>query len=161
MTGSALVPLIEHEMWATRRLIHFVRGLPPEHRVLNGPGTFGAIDRTLAHLVGSAAYYVLRLTDEVIGDRDVEASDAVDLDELDRLVDRMTDSLERYLAGDVDISEVRVRNTRRETVGTILAQLVHHGNEHRSQIGVILGAHGIQRPEYSGWAWGRETQRGS
>lgn len=93
-------------------------------------------------------------------DRDVEASDAVDLDELDRLVDRMTERLKRYLSGQVDISEVRVRNTRRETVVTILAQLVHHENEHLS-LGVILGAHGIQHPEYSDWVWGREAQRGT
>ena len=41
------------------------------------------------------------------------------------------------------------------TVGTVLAQLVHHGNEHRTQATTILGSHGIEPPEISGWAYGR------
>jgi len=37
----------------------------------------------------------------------------------------------------------------------ILAQLVHHGNEHRAQATTILGANGIEPPPQSGWGYGR------
>jgi len=41
------------------------------------------------------------------------------------------------------------------TVGVILAQLVHHGNEHRTQATTILGANGVEPPALSGWGYGR------
>ena len=41
------------------------------------------------------------------------------------------------------------------TVGVVLAQLVHHGNEHRTQITTILGANGIEPPPVSAWGYGR------
>jgi uncharacterized damage-inducible protein DinB len=37
----------------------------------------------------------------------------------------------------------------------ILAQLVHHGNEHRTQATTILGANGVEPPALSGWGYGR------
>jgi len=37
----------------------------------------------------------------------------------------------------------------------VLAQLVHHGNEHRTQATTILGSNGIQPPAISAWAYGR------
>jgi uncharacterized damage-inducible protein DinB len=39
--------------------------------------------------------------------------------------------------------------------GRDFAQLVHHGNEHRTQITTILGANGIEPPPLSAWAYGR------
>jgi uncharacterized damage-inducible protein DinB len=43
----------------------------------------------------------------------------------------------------------------RTTVGVIVAQLVHHGNEHRTQVTTILGANGIEPPPVSAWGYGR------
>ena len=43
----------------------------------------------------------------------------------------------------------------RTTVGVILAQLVHHGNEHRTQVTTILGSNGIEPPPVSAWGSGR------
>ena len=50
---------------------------------------------------------------------------------------------------------VKMNGGRGSTVGVILAQLVHHGNEHRTQITTILGANGIEPPPLSAWAYGR------
>src|SRR2546421_590743 len=47
---------------------------------------------------------------------------------------------------------------RRSTVGVVLAQVVHHGNEHRTQATTILGANGIEPPPLSAWAYGRATK---
>jgi hypothetical protein len=38
--------------------------------------------------------------------------------------------------------------------GTIVTQLFAHGAEHRAHIGTILGAHGIEGPEFDGWSFG-------
>ncbi len=86
--------------------------------------------------------------------------DPVDLDDLQRRARAVTDGYERYVSGPIDPDEMRTSenkpgaDARSETVGTILAQVVHHGNEHRSQIGTILSTHGVEHPDYSGWAWG-------
>ncbi|MEP7105780.1 MAG: hypothetical protein ABI838_08035, partial [Chloroflexota bacterium] len=40
-------------------------------------------------------------------------------------------------------------------VGLFLVQAVHHGNDHRTHICSILGAHGLKTPELSGWEYVR------
>ena len=52
---------------------------------------------------------------------------------------------------------IEMNEGRGSTVGVILAQLVHHGNEHRAQATTILGANGIEPPPVSGWGYGRAT----
>jgi hypothetical protein len=37
---------------------------------------------------------------------------------------------------------------------TLMAlQTLHHGNDHRTQIGTILGAHGRDAPDIDGWSY--------
>jgi len=43
------------------------------------------------------------------------------------------------------------------TVGVVLAQVAHHGNEHRTQVTTILGANGIEPPPVSARGYGRAT----
>jgi uncharacterized damage-inducible protein DinB len=50
---------------------------------------------------------------------------------------------------------IDMREGRSSTVGVILAQLIHHGNEHRTHATTILGANGIEPPPLSGWGYGR------
>jgi len=38
----------------------------------------------------------------------------------------------------------------------LIAQFLHHGNEHRAQLGSIFGANGIEPPHYSAFNWGNE-----
>lgn len=145
------------------RSIEFARTLDTEQRQWTCPGTYGSIEQTLAHIVGADRYYVFRLTGERPPDPALRPEEPVDLHELARRARRIAERYERYAAAPVDPHEVRTHDvqptpgdaeTRRERVGTILAQVIHHGNEHRSQISTILGAHGIQHPDHSGWAWG-------
>src|SRR5262245_25010839 len=37
--------------------------------------------------------------------------------------------------------------------GRFLTQAVHHGAEHRTHVCSILGAHGLEVPDLSGWAY--------
>jgi uncharacterized damage-inducible protein DinB len=159
MPRPPLADLLRHHTWATIRLIEFARGLTAEQRAWTLPGTYGPIDRTLMHIVGADGYYLFRLTGEWPPGGPMREGDAVDLDDLLTRARTAADRYERYAGAEVDPDEMRrhegTTGVRTETVGTILAQVVHHGNEHRSQIGTILGAHGVAHPEYSGWAWGK------
>jgi len=40
------------------------------------------------------------------------------------------------------------------TVGIVLAQLVHHGNEHRAHATTILGSNGRRTPKIGAWSYG-------
>jgi len=44
------------------------------------------------------------------------------------------------------------------TTSMLLAQIVHHATEHRSQIRTTLSTHGVTPPEISVWAWRKSEQ---
>ncbi len=169
MARPALIDLLRHHCWATTQLIEFARGLTPEQRAWTTPGTYGSVDQTLAHIVGADRYYLFRLTGQRPSDAPMKPGEPVDLADLLRRARAVAERYETYASAPVDPADV-VRHELRPTpgdpetsdvsVGTILAQVLHHGNEHRSQIGTILGAHGIEHPDYSAWAWGRELTTG-
>lgn len=143
---------IQHNSWATLRLIDFVRRLSPEQHALTVPGTYGPIYQTLGHLVGAEQYYIYRLT----GERAETAPDAVDLDELERRVRWNADQLEALLRSGFDEgadTHPNPRDPRMPTMGEMLAQLLWHAAEHRAQVATTLGAHGIEPPDIAGWAF--------
>ena len=158
---SVLRDLLRHHLWATIRVIEFAKGLTTEQLAWTVPGTYGPIDQTLAHIVGADRYYLLLLTGERPKDGAMKEGDPVDLDQLLARALAVAERCERYASGAVDPDEVRTSQgrsgLRSERVGTILAQVAHHGNEHRSHIGTILSTHGVEHPDYSGWAWGDES----
>jgi uncharacterized damage-inducible protein DinB len=159
-----LLDLLRHHTWATVKLIEFTRGLTREQRAWTSPGTYGPIDQTLAHIVGGDRYYLFRLTGERPSDGAMTPQASVDLSDLARRTSIVAERYERYAAGPIDPDQIRIHEvepteedaeSRKESVGTILAQVLHHGNEHRAQIGTILSAHGVDHPDHSGWSWGR------
>lgn len=54
--------LFSHHVWATDRLIEFCAGLDDDRLSADAPTAYGSNRQTLAHLVGSEAYYVFALT---------------------------------------------------------------------------------------------------
>ncbi len=150
--------LVRHETWATDRLLAFCEGLTPEQRALSVPGTYGTIEATLGHLVGAKERYHQTLASEPPAADAVEEAAAVDLAQLRRRSLALGDALLGVV--DLDPESVLKRRRRDGTVltakaGTILAQLIHHGNDHRSQIETTLSAHGITaaRPDLDVWAF--------
>ncbi len=67
------------------------------------------------------------------------------------------------VAGDLDADEdIIERDGDLEVlspVGLRLAQVVHHGTDHRSQVCTALTSLGIEPPEIDLWAWARATGR--
>jgi uncharacterized damage-inducible protein DinB len=153
VTRSPLADAFDHHVWATVRLIDVCRGLSQEQLAPTVPGTFGPILPTLRHLVAADASYLY-----VLGGQRTPLVDAerMDLDELRAIVDGHGAEWARVLAGEVDPDVVlrRLRDDGSESHaprGVRLAQVLHHGTDHRSQICTALTMLGVPPPDIDVW----------
>jgi len=155
--ASPLDHVLRHNTWATGALLEFCRTLDPATLEVQAQGTYGSITGTLQHLVGAEQWYVKLLTGQVLGNP-IRRTESHTLDELSKVA-VATGALLLDVASREDVARVVEMNEgRRSTVGVVLAQVVHHGNEHRTQVTTILGANGIEPPPLSSWAYGRAAR---
>jgi uncharacterized damage-inducible protein DinB len=154
----ALDHVLRHNAWATATIIDFCRGLDPAKLEAGAPGTYGTIGGTLQHIVGAEQWYVKLLTGEVLG-RPIRRTDPErpTLDELAGVAAATGKRVLAVAAADDATRVIELNGGQRSTVGVVLAQLVHHGNEHRTQVTTILGANGIDPPPISAWGYGRSA----
>lgn len=150
---TALDHVLRHNMWANGTLLDFCRALDPARLDDQAPGTYGTLYGTLQHLVGGEQWYVWLMTGELIGTK-IRRDQRRTLDELASIAVGLG-ARELAIAASDDPDRAIPVDDDHSTVGTVLAQLVHHGNEHRTQATTILGASGIEPPEISAWAYGR------
>jgi uncharacterized damage-inducible protein DinB len=161
MTTSPLSDAFGHHVWATLRLLDVCATLTPEQLETTVPGTYGSILDTMRHLVGADASY-LHVTSR--GAVDAIDEDDMDLAELRATMERNGAVWPTVVDGDVDPREmfVRHRPDGSETtapLGIRLAQVVHHGTDHRSQICTALTTLGIEPPAIDVWDYGFEDGR--
>ena len=154
--GSALVEALRHNTWATGELIRFIRDGAPDLLAASAPGTYGPIAGTVAHIVGAEQWYFTLLSGERVGRQVRKTEPPRDLAELEALAAelgvRTLELVARGLDGD---RRVAMPSGATTTAGVILAQLIHHANEHRGQVATILSVSGIEPPPLSAWAYGR------
>ena len=152
---TTLDHVLRHNTWANGRLLEFCRTLDPTRLDDKAAGTYGSLYGTLQHLVGGEQWYVQLITGELIG-AEIRREQKHTLDELASIASAIG-ARELVIAGsdDPDRSFPVDGDDDRSTVGTVLAQLVHHGNEHRTQATTILGSNGTPPPAISAWAYGR------
>ena len=148
-----------HHVWATNRLIDACSELTAEQLETSLPGTYGSILDTMRHLVGSDAWYLHRLSDQRLPT--IEES-AMSLRELREVMERHGDAWTEVLAANPDPSEMLVVHRDDGTAyeasrGIRLAQVVHHGTDHRSQICTALTSLGIEPPLVDAWDYGAVT----
>ena len=169
MNGSLLQDAFGHHVWATLTLMDTCAGLTPEQLETEVPGTFVSILGTLRHTVGADRSYLWVLTGGALPEVDEES---MDLAALREVMAEDGPAWADYLAGDLDPEGFVVRHRDDGTDSgaplTIrLAQVIHHGTDHRSQVCTALTSLGIEPPAIDAWdyAWkdGRltETQTGS
>lgn len=153
---SALDHVLRHNTWATGALLDFCRTLDPARLDDRAQGTYGSLYGTLQHLVGAEQWYLQLLTGELVGAR-IRRGERHTLDELASIAAALGARALTVAASDDPDREIVMDEGKgpRTTVGVILAQLVHHGNEHRTQVTTILGANGIEPPPVSAWGYGR------
>jgi uncharacterized damage-inducible protein DinB len=162
MTTPAMADAFAHHVWASMKVIDACRELGPEELATEVPGTYGSIARTLEHLVGSDAWYLLILTADPAFEID---EGAMDLEELRDQVTANGEAWSRLLARGPDPDEM-VRDIDDEygyvqdaTMGIRLAQALHHGTDHRSQICTALTSLGIEPPGIDVWDYGESVGR--
>ena len=163
---NALLELYQHNTWATLQLIEHCQGLANETLELTTPGTFGTIRETLLHLVGAEEGYFSIVTRkspfEPIADypaRLDELGDGpVSLTELAERIRTLGPRWER-LAEDADAArrEVATQDGWRMPAAVPMAQAIHHGENHRSHVLSILGAHGLEVPDLQVWEYAFTT----
>jgi uncharacterized damage-inducible protein DinB len=161
MSRSLLADAFEHHVWATLRLIDACLGLTPEQLARSVPGTYGSIIDTLRHTVGADCSYLALLSN---GARDEIEEDALDLPALRAAMAENGPIWTALLADepDPDVDVVRRRDDGSESgapMGVRLAQAVHHGTDHRSQVCTALTELGIELPEIDVWAWAWDHDR--
>jgi uncharacterized damage-inducible protein DinB len=155
MRERALDHVLRHNTWANGAIIDFCRDLDPATLEAIARGTYGTIERTMQHLIGGQQWYTQLLTGEVIGPRLRRDGPPPGLDVLAAVAAATGDRVVSVAESDDPTRRIGMHEGRTSTVGVVLAQFAHHGNEHRTQITTNLGANGIEPPPLSAWAYGR------
>lgn len=150
-----------HHTWATRTLLDACAGLTEDQLATPVRGLYGGVLETFRHIVGADSWYLFRITG---GKAPLEDEDTLNLAELRALAEQHTAAWDE-VAGrelDPDASVVARRDDggeRHARLGIRLAQALHHGTDHRSQICTALTTMGIEPPGIDVWAYGEEVGR--
>jgi uncharacterized damage-inducible protein DinB len=160
MDGSLMEDGFAHHVWATLRLIDTCLSLSPEQLQTEVPGTYGSILGTMRHLVEADAWYLFDTSGEGAPPADEDDADLAALRAV-MVADETAWSL--FLARDLDPNTV-VREVdptdgfqRDAPIGIRLAQALHHGTDHRSQICIALTMLGVDPPNIDVWDFGLDT----
>ena len=153
MPRSPLADAFGHHVWATTRLIDACMALTNEQLQATVPGTYGSIIDTFAHLAASDRGYLSVLSNGRLPRVDDEV---LDLDRSRRVMEENRPEWSRVIAELDDPDEITVRTRpdgsgNRAPAGIRLAQALHHGTDHRSQIATILTMLGIGPPDIDVW----------
>jgi uncharacterized damage-inducible protein DinB len=152
--------ILGHHIWATMSLLDRCLQLSPEQLELSTPGTYGTIHATVVHLVRADHRYLRGITGEerrpwpedlppvavLRGDMEGQARvwrDVLDhVDELDAVMPALPANEDHGAFPEIQ-----------HAVGLFLTLAVHHGQDHRTHVCSILGAHGLEVPELNGWEY--------
>jgi len=145
-----------HHVWATLTLMDVCLALDPGRLETAVPGTYGSILDTMRHTVGADASYLFVISG---GHAPVIDEDHMDLGELRAAMENHGAAWSAILADDPDTDTVleRHREDGSEThapVSIRLAQALHHGTDHRSQICTALTTLGVEPPFIDVWDFG-------
>lgn len=162
MDGALFEDAFAHHVWATTRLIDACLALDTKQLATAVPGTYGSILETMRHLVEGDSDYLSIMT----GDRShLIESEHMDLPELRVVMENDGAHWLRLLAHDLDpsamVKEIDEEDgfERDATIGIRLAQALHHGTDHRSQICTALTALGMEPPGIDAWTYGLQAGR--
>ena len=155
MNGQLLQDAFGHHVWASVVVLDTCAALTPEQLDTTVPGTYGSIIDTLRHLVGADYGYLEVLSPGALAPFDDSAAG------IDALRTAMAATGPVWIAlldGDVDPDATMTRHrddgsTSSAPMSIRLAQVVHHGTDHRSQVCTALTTLGIEPPEIDVWAY--------
>jgi uncharacterized damage-inducible protein DinB len=160
MSGPALGDAFAHHVWATLRLLDTCAAIGLDQMMAPVPGTYGSILGTLRHLVGGDCYYLSMLNEST---RLID-EDRMDLAELRATMESNAATWSALLVQDLDpdavIRDVDAQGYQRYApIGVRLAQALHHGSDHRSQVCTALTVLGVEPPSIDVWAFALDSGR--
>jgi uncharacterized damage-inducible protein DinB len=149
--NDTLLELYRHKTWATLQLIEFCAKLSDDELAATTPGTYGNVRDTLRHLVGAEQRYYTRVTG---GDVDTLAEPGSSLDELAERIRQLGPEWER-LAEDEQAArrQVVTKDGWRIPAAVVMAQAIHHADDHRTHVLSVLSAIGIEGPDLDVWSY--------
>jgi uncharacterized damage-inducible protein DinB len=161
MRRPLLADPFAHHVWATLRLLDACLPLTAEQLATAVPGTYGSIIKTMRHLIGGDASYLFVLTRGRVAEVD---EGRMDLPELRALMESNGAAWASLVAQDLDPDSVVVRHRddgidSHAPMAVRLAQALHHGTDHRSQICTALTTIGVTPPEIDVWAFAAQDGR--
>lgn len=161
--NDGLIDSLRHNTWASRELLTMCQDLTEPQLQTTATGTHGSIIATFRHLIRSEAGYYWRLTGDEPQWLQI-ADDAPDIDELMRRNDDLAARWDRFLEMPFDAERTFAYNwndgnVRDVPAGVVLAQVIHHGSDHRSQICTILTTLGVTIPAMGLWDYAEVTNR--
>jgi uncharacterized damage-inducible protein DinB len=159
MSTSLMGDAFAHHVWATLKVIDECLALSPEQLETAVPGTYGSILDTMRHTVGADSSYLFVMSG---GTTPLIDEDHMDLSELRAVMEAHGAAWSSLLAQDLDPDAVleRHRDDGSETHAPLsirLAQAVHHGTDHRSQICTALTSLGVEPPFIDVWDYGEQA----
>ncbi len=161
MSRSLLEDAFAHHVWATLRLVDACLALSPEQLGTVVPGTYGSILETVRHLVGADSGYLF----VVSGGRTSRIDeDHLSLPDLRAAMEGDGTAWSQLLGENLNPDAVLVRrrddgSQAQAPLGIRLAQALHHGTDHRSQICTALTTLGVEPPAIDVWDYGRQDGR--
>ena len=153
-----LIEAFRYNKWANLHLLEVCAELSDEQLELTTPGTYGTISATLMHLFSAEQRYLRRLAGfkPEINERDPAPDVAVLREHAVISGDGLIEAARRVTPEDT-IDEERDGAFMRLHLGVVLVQALHHGNDHRTHICTILGAHDIPYGDMDVWSYGQAT----
>ena len=156
MPAPFLADAFGHHIWATLRVLDACAALDDEQLASTVPGTYGSIIDTLRHLVGGDVFYLNVLMDRV----EPFDEERGDIPTMRAVMDAHAADWQRLIAGDIDpAADVIEREDNgwrtHAPLGIRLAQALHHGTDHRSQISTALTTLQIDPPDTDVWEYGK------
>jgi uncharacterized damage-inducible protein DinB len=161
MTKSLLADAFAHHNWATLHVIHACVPLSSEQLTAKVPGTYGSILETLGHLVSSDRSYLSLHSGGALDD---VKDQGLDLSSMRGVMESNAPVWQEVLAADLDPDQVIVRrrddgSESHAPLAIRLAQVIHHGTDHRSQVCTALTNFGIEPPAIDVWDFAEQDGR--
>lgn len=161
MVTAILEDAFRHHTWATLLLLETCAGLSDTQLAAPVTGIYGTIRDTVRHIVGADAWYLFVITGGRVPRIDEETMDLAALHvaaerhtgEWHALARQEPDPDADVIAHHSDGTESHAR------MGIRLAQVLHHGTDHRSQVCTALTTLGIEPPDIDVWAYGESVGR--
>jgi len=162
MSRSLLDDAFAHHVWATLRLIDACLALSPAQLDAKVPATDRSILGTMRHVIGNESFELFVAN----GERgSFIRADRMGLTELRAAMEDIGTGWSRLLDEGIDADTV-LREVdpddgyqKYAPMGIRLAQTLHHGNDHRSQICTALTTLGVKPPAVDVFSFGLHDGR--